>query len=618
MKTYCVHCGQPIPGEAASPGKTLNCPACGKATTVPVSTEGQELSGGTAGRPAPKPSRFKRRDLAIGAVALLLLIGLACLFLRPDHSAARRVVFGGLASAPPTRTANAADPSSSGSGPGSGSYSSTQPAQSASAGGSGVSAAAGGGGSASSAARGQPGGIGPAGSLQGVPDGQSGAASAAGDSAAGGGSSGGGSQGMSPSSDLSENPSLQKQAGAGAGISPATDAGAGSGGGSGGGGPGLGSGPGSGAAGSSGPQGSGGSGSGSGTKSGGAAAGSGAGGGAGNKTPRSPQAGSPAAAGAGTSPADMASSAGQPAHPAASPASAASGAPPAARPRSSTAAGQSPSPSAPSASTSQPNSDSASASSDNPSEAMPAQVAKESTADLLEVAKTPGPESQPKPAEAGAAQTGPQAGQPVTDDGNQPGPAPADANVSKNKDAEPNPENPRPFEPQRGSNVVFVLDHSLSMGGEKSARARRELVNTLEHLGTNKSFYVIFFPYKAMPAPGPLSATPEHIQSMTNWIYSLGHSYGSDPTKAMERALEFKPDTVWLLSDGKFSSKVPLAIRAANLSGNARVHTVGFYERAGEQVLRQIADENGGTYRFVPPPDPNRPAGEASPAAAPK
>lgn len=249
---------------------------------------------------------------------------------------------------------------------------------------------------------------------------------------------------------------------------------------------------------------------------------------------------------------------------------------------------------------------------------MPVQVAKESTADLLEVAKPASPESQPKPAEAGAGQVSPQTGQPVTDDVNQPAAAPADVNVSKNKDAEPNPEAPHPFEPQRGSNVVFVLDHSLSMGGEKSARARRELVNTLEHLGTNKSFYVIFFPYKAMPAPGPLSATPEHIQSMTNWIYSLGHSYGSDPTKAMEHALEFKPDTVWLLSDGKFSPKVSQAIREANLSAGARVHTVGFYERAGELVLRQIADENGGTYRFVPPPDPNRSADATSPAAEPK
>jgi hypothetical protein len=205
----------------------------------------------------------------------------------------------------------------------------------------------------------------------------------------------------------------------------------------------------------------------------------------------------------------------------------------------------------------------------------------------------------------------------------------------------------RLFDPQRGSNVVFVLDQSLSMSGKKSAAARRELVKTLQDLdlgtnqsfyiytatneisfkgdlqdlGTNQSFYILFFHfsgYDAMPTSGLLQATPQSIRSVTNWIFSVGNHYGSDPTTAMQRALEFKPDTIWLLSDGEFSSKVPKAIRAANDSVNARIHTVGFYERTGEPVLRQIADENGGTYRFVPPPDPSRLGNEASPVAAPK
>jgi len=168
----------------------------------------------------------------------------------------------------------------------------------------------------------------------------------------------------------------------------------------------------------------------------------------------------------------------------------------------------------------------------------------------------------------------------------------------------------RPFDPERGSNVVFVLDRSLSMRSQgKSMAARRELVSTLQHLGANKSFYVVFFPYKAMPAPRPLPATPENINSMTNWIFSTGHAYGSDPSKAVEHGLQFDPDTVWLLSDGRFSTSAARAIRDANEVLKARIHTVAFYSREGEAVMRRIADENGGTFRFVPPPEQPSPAG---------
>jgi hypothetical protein len=205
----------------------------------------------------------------------------------------------------------------------------------------------------------------------------------------------------------------------------------------------------------------------------------------------------------------------------------------------------------------------------------------------------------------------------------------------------------RLFDPQRGSNVVFVLDQSFSMSGKKSAAARRELVKALQDLdlGTNQSFYIYAVTndtsfkgglqdpgtnqssyilcvhlsgYEAMPTSGLLQATPQEIRSVTNLILSAGNYFGSDPTPAVQRALEFKPNTIWLLSDGKFSSNVPKAIRVANDSVNARIHTLGFYEPTGEPVLRQIADENGGTYRFVPPPGPNRPGDEASPVAAPK
>jgi hypothetical protein len=192
-------------------------------------------------------------------------------------------------------------------------------------------------------------------------------------------------------------------------------------------------------------------------------------------------------------------------------------------------------------------------------------------------------------------------------------PAPGDTNA--NADLSQNPPRPatqetnfsNPFDAQYGTNVVFVLDRSLSMrNNDKSVVARNKMVDTLRDLGTNKTFYIVFFPYKPMPAEGPLPATEANINAMTNWIFSMGHAFGSNPQKAMAKGLEFKPDTVWLLSDGEFSPNVPEEIRHANELAKATINTVGFYRREGETVLRRIAEENHGRYLFVPPPDENQ------------
>ena len=247
--------------------------------------------------------------------------------------------------------------------------------------------------------------------------------------------------------------------------------------------------------------------------------------------------------------------------------------------------------------------------------APPLQVAKDTTAALL---------GDATPASPAAGETKPPA-PPGTDAASQKPPPPTDAKTPGNptgagdgagggKKEEPPPE-PKAFDPLAGTNVMFVLDRSLSMRGEKSVRARQELVNTLNKLGPGKSFYVMFFPEAAMPTGGPLPATPQNIRSITNWLFSLGHAYGSDPTKAVEKGLALKPDTLWLLSDGEFSAAVPAAIHTANVSAKTHIHTVGLYDGKGEKTMRQISGENGGTYRFVPPPG----TGAKTPAgAAPK
>ena len=165
-----------------------------------------------------------------------------------------------------------------------------------------------------------------------------------------------------------------------------------------------------------------------------------------------------------------------------------------------------------------------------------------------------------------------------------------------------------------GSNVIFMLDHSESMAfSGKSAAARKELLRNLQAMKPERKFYVMFFHsggYDGMPTigpDGPVEATPKNINYMTNWLFSEGHKFGSDPTKAIERGLGLvpAPDTLWLLTDGKFSQDVVAFVHTANDAVHAHINTIGFYSPEGEPVLRQIASENQGIYRFIPKPDKN-------------
>jgi hypothetical protein len=158
------------------------------------------------------------------------------------------------------------------------------------------------------------------------------------------------------------------------------------------------------------------------------------------------------------------------------------------------------------------------------------------------------------------------------------------------------------------TNVSFVVDQSLSMKKNgKTSRARSELLKTLETMGPPKTFYVLFFHsggYEGMPGLGPVPATPDNIRAMTNWLFSVGHRFGSDPAKAMRRALGMvpAPDTVWLISDGEFPKTAAQTIREANETVNAHINTVALYSSEGQEVMRQIADENRGICRFIAPP----------------
>ncbi len=155
----------------------------------------------------------------------------------------------------------------------------------------------------------------------------------------------------------------------------------------------------------------------------------------------------------------------------------------------------------------------------------------------------------------------------------------------------------------RGKRLVYVIDFSGSMQGERFEAARFELLKAIKSLSEDMDFFVIFFDdgELPMPAPGMLPATKETKDRMCEWIWSIECRGGTNPTGAMLRALALKPETAWLLSDGNFDPAVCDAIANANPGKKVSIHTIAFHDPAGEDVLKRIAAENRGDYRFVPP-----------------
>ena len=56
------------------------------------------------------------------------------------------------------------------------------------------------------------------------------------------------------------------------------------------------------------------------------------------------------------------------------------------------------------------------------------------------------------------------------------------------------------------------------------------------------------------------------------------------------------------MTDGQIPSNTPMEVRRLNGRGKTVViNTIAFGDESGRDALRQIAEDSGGTYRFVSP-----------------
>ncbi len=146
----------------------------------------------------------------------------------------------------------------------------------------------------------------------------------------------------------------------------------------------------------------------------------------------------------------------------------------------------------------------------------------------------------------------------------------------------------------QGRSVCFLCDNSNSYSNGGFHVVLEEVARAVDALPADQSFFVVFFSDAAYPLfhPEPadalVSATPENKRRLRSWLGTVEMCQGGQGIhEAVRLAGTLGTDTVYLLSDGEFSSSVVDRVEAADF-GDAVVHTFGIQQAVVDRRTGQV------------------------------
>lgn len=171
-----------------------------------------------------------------------------------------------------------------------------------------------------------------------------------------------------------------------------------------------------------------------------------------------------------------------------------------------------------------------------------------------------------------------------------------------------------------GMSFVFIVDCSGSMNTltapaprlpqiPRFRRAVLELYSALGQLGPKQSFHVMLYNHTTFPMYFPrgintlVPASPQTVTLTRNWLGNSMPMGGTDPREALKLALQMQPDVIFLLTDGEIPDESRAVALQFNQESRSAIHTIaigGGRGSRGHQILRQIAADNRGRFRWVP------------------
>jgi hypothetical protein len=160
----------------------------------------------------------------------------------------------------------------------------------------------------------------------------------------------------------------------------------------------------------------------------------------------------------------------------------------------------------------------------------------------------------------------------------------------------------------KGRRVAYVVDCSGSMNEPHASPARTrfrrlqlELLAVIGAMTEDDEFFIIFFNSRPIPMPATAMqrALPATRAAYLQWMAGQHAQGDTDPRQALELALRLEPDVVYFLSDGEFDRRIKRDLDKV-AQEDVAINTIAFGERGGEEVLKGIAERNGGEYRYIP------------------
>ncbi|MFY8072676.1 MAG: vWA domain-containing protein, partial [Pirellula sp.] len=170
-----------------------------------------------------------------------------------------------------------------------------------------------------------------------------------------------------------------------------------------------------------------------------------------------------------------------------------------------------------------------------------------------------------------------------------------------------------------GNRFVYIVDASPSMRRDRAFDAAKdEILRSLRSMKPKQRFAILFFGGTLETLeldPGekidqPQSATPENIEKAIRWLAKITiQKDGKPPVDAVKSALDFQPDGIFLLFDGdtKLDNWTQIVRRLNTSDGllsdggtKVPIHVIHFFRDEFQRSMQRLAQENGGSYRFVP------------------
>ena len=172
-----------------------------------------------------------------------------------------------------------------------------------------------------------------------------------------------------------------------------------------------------------------------------------------------------------------------------------------------------------------------------------------------------------------------------------------------------------------GNTFVYIIDCSPSMRKDNAFQAAKtEVFRSFASMKPKQRYYISFFGKEIEPLvlngteaeKYPIYATKENVLLTQEWMNRvLVQKEGWPPNDALEQAIAMQPDGIFMLFDGDTKVDVAKFLRQVNRtddilsegSPKVPIHVIHFFQEDFRKQMMTVAQENGGTYRFIPRPE---------------